>query len=51
MSSTILIWIVTVLYAGQVVVSSWNGQYPQAMMVGGYAMANIGLIWSMMNIR
>lgn len=47
MSSTILLWIVTGLFTCQAVVSLWNGQLPQAMIVSGYVLANLGLIWSM----
>ena len=48
MTSTFLLWIVTLLYAGQVGVSIWYGQSAHAMIVGGYVIANLGLIWSMM---
>lgn len=44
---TALLWIVTALYAGQAGVSLWQGQTPHAVIVGGYVLANIGLIWSM----
>jgi hypothetical protein len=44
--SNILLWLVTALYAGQVGVALWNKEMPQAMILGGYVFANIGLIWS-----
>lgn len=46
MSGALLLWLVTALYAGQALVWTWNGQYAQALIVGGYALANLGLIWS-----
>lgn len=42
-----LLVVVTVLYAGQVVQSAWQGQYAQAVIVVGYVIANVGLIVSM----
>ncbi|MCH8113316.1 MAG: hypothetical protein IH905_15410 [Proteobacteria bacterium] len=47
MTNTALLWIVTALYAGQVGVSIWYGQSAHAVIVGGYTIANLGLIWSM----
>lgn len=42
-----LLWIITLLYVGQVVVSLYHGHNPQALIIGGYVVANLGLIWSM----
>lgn len=42
----VLLWIVTALYAGQSIVYLWSGSFPQAIMLSGYAFANVGLIWS-----
>lgn len=36
----------TALYAGQAGLSAWRGEYAQAVIVGGYTIANLGLIWS-----
>lgn len=47
MTATALLWIVTVLYAGQVAVALWHGRPAHALIVGGYTLANLGLIWSM----
>jgi uncharacterized MnhB-related membrane protein len=44
---TLLIWVVTVLYVGQAIVSIWYGQYAHTIIFTGYAAANIGLIWAM----
>lgn len=38
---------VTLVYCGQVAVSLYQGQYPQAAIVGGYTIANLGLIATM----
>lgn len=48
MTGTVLLWIVTALYAGQAGVSAWRGEWAHAVIVGGYTVANLGLIWSMM---
>lgn len=45
--STILIWLVSALYAGQVVVCLWNHQWAQALLLFGYVLANVGLILTM----
>lgn len=47
MGGTVLLWLVTLLYAGQAAVSLWKGQVPHAVIIGGYVIANLGLIWSM----
>ena len=47
---TILLWIVTILYTGQAAVSVYNGQLYHAMIVFGYAFANVGLILSMQKL-
>ena len=38
------LWIVTALYVWQAGACMHNGQYPQSMIVGGYVIANLGLI-------
>lgn len=40
----LLLVVVTVLYAAQACVYIWYKNYPQAIILGGYAFANIGLI-------
>ncbi len=47
MSESVLLWIVTALYVGQGVVSAWHGNMPYAVVFGGYALANVGLIIGM----
>lgn len=42
----LLLWAVTAAYAVQSVLYAWNGQYPLALVVGGYTVANCGLIWA-----
>lgn len=37
---------VTALYAWQCAALLWRGDAPHAVLVGGYVVANIGLIWS-----
>jgi hypothetical protein len=37
----------TVLYIAQLGIFLWTRQWGAAMTFGGYALANIGLIWSM----
>jgi len=44
MPDNFLLWIVTIIYAGQAGVSVWQGQAPQAVIIGGYVVANLGLI-------
>jgi hypothetical protein len=41
-----LLILVTALYAGQVVQSLWQGQHATALIVAGYVVANVGLIFS-----
>lgn len=41
-----IMWIVTGLYAAQSGVYLWTKNYPQALMLFGYAFANVGLIAS-----
>lgn len=43
--SSILIWIVTAIYAGQATVFTFQGNLPGALVFFGYAVANLGLIW------
>ena len=47
MTSQIALWIVSALYLWTAVVAVWHGQWPQAVIVGGYVVANLGLIWSL----
>ena len=47
MAEGMLLWIVTALYIGQCAVSAWHGNVPYAVVFGGYALANIGLIVGM----
>lgn len=46
MDSTLLLWVVTGLYAVQAGMSITSGHIPQGIMVTGYVVANLGLIWS-----
>ena len=39
-----LLWIVTLLYAGQSAIWIRAGQYADALIVTGYVIANVGLI-------
>jgi len=45
--NSLLIWLVTALYTAQAGICFWNGQPPQGTILIGYALANVGLIWSM----
>lgn len=47
MSNTALLWIVTAIYFGQAIICLVNKQPAQALIVGGYVVANIGLALSM----
>ena len=40
----ICLWIVTLLYAGQGAIWIRAGQFGDALIVGGYVIANVGLI-------
>ncbi|MGD9769604.1 MAG: hypothetical protein AB7U62_18375 [Pseudolabrys sp.] len=42
--NTALLWIVTLLYAGQGALWLRNGLYADALILGGYVVANVGLI-------
>jgi hypothetical protein len=44
--NTILIWIVTVIYVGQAILMWRDGNFPNVIVFGGYAAANVGLIWA-----
>lgn len=44
--ATVLLWAVTVLYAGQGIIWICSRNYPLAAVMGGYVLANLGLIWS-----
>lgn len=37
---------VTVLYVGQAAIYAWQGHVAQALVIGGYVIANIGLIFT-----
>lgn len=41
------LWIATALYLAQVAICVAANQYPQAIVMTGYTVANLGLIWSM----
>lgn len=45
--SNLPMWLVTALYAVQAGMALYNGQSPQALLISGYVVANLGLIWSM----
>ncbi len=45
--SAIALYIVTILYAAQGIYCAFNSQVPQAVILAGYSLANVGLIWSM----
>lgn len=47
MTGTLPLWIVTGLYCWQAGAAAWNGQWAQAVILTGYTIANLGLIWSM----
>ena len=47
MAPTAILWIVTALYAAQAAVCVAKSQAPQALILAGYTVANLGLIWSM----
>lgn len=47
MSKLALLWMVTVLYAGQTGVLVWQREWSGAIIFFGYALANVGLIWSL----
>lgn len=44
---TLLVAIVTVLYAGAAISSLIQGNKPMAVILTGYCIANAGLIWTM----
>lgn len=41
------LWIATGLYVAQAGVCVCSGQLPQTLILSGYVIANLGLIWSM----
>ena len=45
--SAAALWMVTALYVEQGVVCVFRLQGPQAMILAGYVLANVGLIWSL----
>lgn len=46
-TSTLLIWLVTGLYVLQAGICFLNGQGAQGVILSGYSLANLGLIWTM----
>jgi hypothetical protein len=44
MSQSALLWIVTLLYAGQAAIWIRAGKLSDALILGGYVIANVGLI-------
>lgn len=46
-SNTLLLWIVTILYSAQAGLLVRAGHYAGATILGGYVVANLGLIWSL----
>lgn len=46
-SDTFIIWLVTVLYIGQACINVYNGNNPQGLILAGYCIANLGLIWTL----
>ena len=49
LENTVLIWVVTSLYLLQTVILTNNGDYGHAVMFLGYALANIGVVWAVMD--
>ena len=47
MESVILLWAAAALYVGQAGFSAYNGNWPYVVIMAAYAVANVGLIWSM----
>jgi hypothetical protein len=45
--STWPVWFVNSFYCLQAIICIRNNQFPQVAMLGGYVIANLGLIWSM----
>ena len=43
----VLFWAVTIVYLIQAAILFWTNDRPQALIIAGYALANLGLIWSM----
>lgn len=43
------LWVATGLYVVQTIAFLWTGNKPQAVMMGAYAVANLGIIWSLPN--
>ena len=41
------LWLVTALYLAQIPICLSSKQFPQAGMLVGYVIANLGLIWSL----
>lgn len=46
MTNTICLWVVTVLYLAQAAVSYSNNMPAASVIMLGYVVANLGLIWS-----
>ena len=47
MANTAFIWIAAALYIGQAGVNAWHGQWPYVVIFISYAIANIGIVWSL----
>lgn len=45
--STALVVLVTVCYVGVSASEAANSNFPLSLVFGGYALANIGLLWAM----
>jgi hypothetical protein len=45
--NTLCLWTVTALYGAQAGISLVAGKPASALIMGGYVLANLGLIWSM----
>lgn len=44
--SMIFLWAVAALHGGQMVISAFNQQWPVALMMLGFTMADIGILWA-----
>lgn len=47
--TTAPLWAVTALYGSQIAIAAVRGDGPTVAIIGGYVIANLGLIWSMQN--
>lgn len=46
MNGTVMLWLVTLLYGAQAAQYLFDGRAPLALVVVGYVIANLGLIWA-----